>query len=138
MSLRKKILIVEDHESVASALSFALDLEGRYDVCGVAGALAEAYPLMRETVPDLVIVDLNLPDGSGLNLIEGLREIAPVARYLMYSAESAAAVSGRARDAGANGYLEKGASLDVLLEVVTAILEGEEHFPGLPSVEWEQ
>ena len=128
--MRKQVLIVEDHEHLAAALATMVDDDPRFQTCGVARDIPEAIALMSGACADLVTVDLNLPGGSGLDLIPVLREMNPAARYLVLSSESPAAFASAARKAGANGYLRKGATAGKILEAAAAILDGGEHFPS--------
>lgn len=77
---------------------------------------------------DLVVVDLNLPSGSGLDLIPQLRLVNPAARYLMLSQDDPAVLGPAARAAGASGYLRKGVPSRVILDAAIDILGGGEHF----------
>lgn len=129
MATPKQVLIVEDYEPLATVLRLVVNHGGGFQICGVAGDIPEAITLMEDTSPDLVIVDLNLPSGSGLDLIPRLRDIHPDARYLMFSQESPFVYASLAREAGASGYIQKGASVKVILEAAAMILSGDEYFP---------
>jgi DNA-binding NarL/FixJ family response regulator len=131
MGSPKQIFIVEDHQAFAEALALSFHSDPRFEVCGVAGDLVQATAMMAEVRPDLVIVDHQLPGGTGLELIPLLREMNPDSRYLMLSQEEPATHAPRARQAGASGYLQKGVPLLVLLDVAASILAGAEHFPGI-------
>ena len=110
MSIRKQVLIVDDHEQIALALSMLLNRDPRFQICGVARDIPEAATMMPEARADLVIADLRLAGGSGLDLIPTLRYINPAARYLIFSQEEPAVAGPSVRTAGASGYLQKGAS----------------------------
>lgn len=86
--------------------------------------------MMTGVRADLVIVDHNLPGGTGLDLIPMLRTINPASRYLMFSQGDPAIYALRARKAGASGYLRKGATMKVLLDIAAGIVRGGEYFPG--------
>jgi DNA-binding NarL/FixJ family response regulator len=118
------VLVVDDHplfiDGVRAALSGAPDLE----VVAEAHTLAEARALTDEHRPDVVLMDLNLPDGSG---IDGTRELLgahPDLRILVItmSAEDDAVVA--AMRAGARGYVVKGAGRTDLLQAVRTVASG--------------
>lgn len=131
MAPPKQVLIVEDHEHLSLALSMSFNGDPRFDVCGVAGDFPEAIAVMAEVRADLVIVDHNLPGGTGVDLIPVLRSINPASRYLMFSQEDPAIYGLHARKAGASGYVRKGVSLQVLLDIAASVVWGGEYFPGI-------
>jgi len=75
-----RVLIVDDHPVVRAGLRAFLDLQEDFEVVAEAGTLAEARDRAREQRPELVLLDLQLPDGSGLALID---ELAARARVLV-------------------------------------------------------
>lgn len=78
---RKRILVVDDHPLVRSGLCQAIAATADLEVCGEAEGWHEALEQVQATAPDLIVLDLNLKDGSGWTLIEHLRargELSPV------------------------------------------------------------
>lgn len=128
---RTQVLFVEDHEPLGLALAMSFDGDPRFEVGGVARDIPEALILMAGIHVDLVIVDLNLPGGSGLDLIPQLASITPTARYLMFSAEEPARIEAAAKSAGAAGYLQKGTPMRALLDVAADVASEREYFPGI-------
>ncbi|MEJ2291882.1 MAG: response regulator transcription factor [Deinococcales bacterium] len=117
-----RVLIVDDHPVVRAGLRAFLDLQDDFDVVGEAGSLGEARERARETGPDLVLLDLQLPDGSGLTLIE---ELAAACRVLVLTSFLDEAKVRQAMRRGASGYLLKHAGPNALLDKVRAALRGE-------------
>lgn len=120
----KRIIIVEDDERLRlyamSALAAASDLA----IVGDAANLADGLPLV-ERQPDLALLDLGLPDGSGVQMIETIRAHVPQCRVLVFTVfEDRASVLGTLK-AGADGYILKDTSADLLLAHVRATLAGE-------------
>lgn len=118
-----KILIVDDHAIVRSGLRRLL---ATLPDCSVTEAASgrEALTLARETVPDLVILDLNLPNLGGLEAIRRLRLDLPALRILAFSMHTEAIYVTRALEAGALGYVSKNAAPDELLAAVQKVAEG--------------
>jgi two-component system response regulator EvgA len=134
--MRHQIFIIEDHPDFALALALLFGTEDRFQVCGVAHDIPAALLSMQDAGAHLVTVDVNLPSGSGLEQISRFQTLNPVARFLAFSNEEPMRYSPIARDAGASGYLRKGATPRKILEVADLLLGGGEYFPGIPARAW--
>ena len=112
-----KIYVVEDESTIARFVADALEIEG-YEV-RIASTLREGMRAARTERPDLLIVDLGLPDGDGIDLIESTRVFSS-APIIVLSARNGETAKIRALDAGADDYLIKPFSLAELLARVRA------------------
>jgi DNA-binding NarL/FixJ family response regulator len=121
-----QVLIVDDHPLVREGLAARLSSQPGLQVCGEAATVDEALALARAMRPALVIVDLALRNGSGLDLIKQLaRERgAPRPRILVVSAYEGGLLAERALHAGAHGYINKQELQGSLLEAVRTVLGG--------------
>jgi two-component system, NarL family, invasion response regulator UvrY len=121
-----RVLIVEDHPIVRAALQglFAAeaDIESRE-----AGSGREALALFGDDRPDVVILDLALPDLGGLDIIACLKARDPAARILVLSMHHDAIHVTGALKAGAAGYLSKHAAPDQILEAVRRVADGKSY-----------
>lgn len=118
------ILLVDDHPMIIDGLTLALDTDDM-EVVATASTLAEARSAAIEARPDVVVLDLNLPDGSGVSLIPFLTSSAePPAVIVLTLAEDHRLVS-RALLAGASGYLVKGASRHEIVTTIRAVASGQ-------------
>ncbi len=111
-----RVLLVEDHTAIRQPMAFMLDREPDLAVVGQAATLAEARGLLEGV--DLAILDLDLPDGSGLSLIPALHRVNPNAVALVLTASSNRVTTARAVEAGAAGVIHKSQGLD---EVISAV-----------------
>jgi DNA-binding NarL/FixJ family response regulator len=119
-----RIIVVEDDDRLRRYAMQALAGAAEITVVGEAGTLAEGLPLV-DLLPDLALLDLGLPDGSGISVIEAIREKVPHCRVLVFTVfEDKASVLGTLK-AGADGYILKDTSADMLLAHVRATLSGE-------------
>ncbi len=119
----RRVLIVDDHPVFRGGLA-ALFASAGYDVVGEAAGSAEAIALARTTAPDIVLMDLGLPDGSGVDAtarIVGERPATRVVVVTMFDDEGAVR---EALDAGATGYIVKDAMPAEMLAAVAAVVEG--------------
>ncbi len=108
-----RVMLVEDHASFRQALAFVLDLEQDFVVVDQVGSLAEARRASENC--DFAIVDLALPDGSGIDLIEELRRSNPDVPVLILSATLDEENIVRLVEAGASGVLDKLAGVDEIV-----------------------
>jgi two-component system invasion response regulator UvrY len=112
-----KILIVDDHVTVRKGVRWLLAAFPEILADDVPSAI-DAIAAFRKDRPDVVLLDLNLPDSSGLEVLRRLRREDKAANVLIFSAHAEPLYVSRALEAGANGYISKGASAE---ELVTAI-----------------
>ncbi|HSD37492.1 MAG TPA: response regulator transcription factor [Rhodocyclaceae bacterium] len=108
MNERKiKVLMVDDHVVARSGIRLMLSTAEDLEVVGEASSVAEALRAASEHYADVALVDINLPDGSGIDLIKPLRELNPRLAVLMLSMYSEEVYAVRAFKSGASGYLTK-------------------------------
>jgi DNA-binding NarL/FixJ family response regulator len=129
-----RVMVVDDHpmwrEGVARDLA-----EAGYDVVATTGEGRQAVRIAAATRPDVVVLDLQLPDISGVEVIRGLAETLPGLRVLMLSASGEQQSVLDAVKAGATGYLVKSAAPQEFLEAVSKTAAGEAVFtPGLAGL----
>ena len=124
-STRAKILIVDDHPVVRAGLVMTLGRDPGITVCGEADGVREAMILVRSLVPDLILADLDLDGGSGLDLIKEARDSFPAMPVLVLSMHDESLYAERSLRAGARGYLMKNETPARLLAGVKAVLAGE-------------
>lgn len=120
-----KILIVDDHPSVREGLALRISLHADLEVCGEAETEDEALALVKQTAPDLVLVDISLKSGHGIELIKRIRSLDPAIKMLVISGFQESLYAERAFRAGALGYLNKQESNEKMIEAIRTVLAGE-------------
>jgi DNA-binding NarL/FixJ family response regulator len=123
-----RVAIVDDHPIVRDGI-VALFADGEIDVVGAVGTAADALPLVERTHPDVAVVDLDLPDASGEELIVSLRRLDRAPYVVVFSAYAGEERVERVFSAGATSYVRKGTPSDELLAVVRAAARGEAPLP---------
>ena len=131
-SARRRIFLVDDHPLVREWLASMVALEPDLEVCGQAEAAAAALAAVAQARPDLMVVDLSLPRGSGLDLIKNMQAQFPAVRLLVLSMHDEASVAERAFRAGAHGYAVKRESGPRIIDGIRTVLEGK--FYASPSL----
>lgn len=122
---RIRVLVIDDHEVLASSLAHVLDAEPDMRTVGVAGTLEKARALVQSTAPDVVLLDHRLPDGEGVAAVPGLRELRPSIRIVVLTASAADHVLVQAIEHGVSGFVSKTRSLGEVTAAVRAASTGE-------------
>ncbi|NLT31559.1 MAG: response regulator transcription factor [Propionibacterium sp.] len=124
-----RVVIADDQALIRSALATTLDLEDDLDVVGQAGTSAEAVRVCAETQPDVVLLDVQMPDGGipaedGIDAIPALLDAAPGAHVIVVTTFGRPGYLRRAMENGAIGFLVKDAPVDRLIEGVRQAASG--------------
>lgn len=122
-----RILLVDDHKVLRDGLRALLEIEPDLRVVGEAGTGAVAIELCRTLAPDLMILDLSLPDMSGLEVIRAVRREKTAVRIIVLSMHSRREFVAPAMDAGCDGYVPKSATHTSLHQAIVAVLAGERY-----------
>ena len=114
-----RVVLVDDHELFRAGVR--AELGARVEIVGEAGTVAEAVPLIRETDPDVVLLDVHLPDGGGEAVIAAVAPERPGVKFLALSVSDAAEDVISVIRAGARGYVTKTISGDELADAVVRV-----------------
>ncbi|MGB6231732.1 MAG: response regulator transcription factor [Litorimonas sp.] len=124
------LLVIDDHPLVRDALVANLVRAGFAEERVLsAGTLADAFPMIAERRPDLVLLDLELSDSRGLEGLSRLQALAPGLPVVIVSGHDDPALFARARTVGAKGFLPKSEAVDAIAAAVRTVLDGGETFP---------
>jgi DNA-binding NarL/FixJ family response regulator len=118
------ILIVEDHPLMRDGLASQIANEPDLTVCGEAEDANEALRLVQQLHPDLVIVDICLKSGHGIELVRRIHDSDPKQRMLVNSMYDEVVYAERALQAGAMGYLSKQSARGFLVPAIRTLLSG--------------
>jgi DNA-binding NarL/FixJ family response regulator len=121
---RISIYIVDDHPSTREGLKRAIDLQDDMTVCGESGTYADAANALATLRPDILVLDLNLPDGNGWTLLEQFHAANGLPPTLVLSVCDENLYARRLLRAGARGYLMKDEPTERILDAVRAIRSG--------------
>jgi DNA-binding NarL/FixJ family response regulator len=124
------VLIVEDHRLMVEGLSSLLGEVPELRVVGTASSVREAVEAARTLEPQVVLMDFRLPDGTGAEAAERIRQEHPEVAVLFLSADLSDDAMMRAVDAGACGYVSKAASAEELTSAIRRAGEGEFLLPA--------
>lgn len=123
-----KVLIVDDHPVVRKGLLSCLAAKENLKIVGEAANGTEAIRLVKELTPDLVLMDMSMPEMDGLAVTEALRKVASQTKVLILSMQSHRDAVLRIIKAGARGYVLKDAPTDELVLAIETVYAGEAYF----------
>jgi two-component system NarL family response regulator len=120
-----KLLIVDDHAIFREGLRALLDMEEDFDVIGEASEGQEALAMVVEEPPDVILLDLHLPDGSGADFCRQLLRVSPKSKVLILSAYDNDQEVSASLIAGASGYVLKTVGGERLADNIRSVYRGE-------------
>ncbi len=125
MTRKRTILIVDDHTLFREGLKSIIGRDNRYEVTGEAGSAQEALQMAGKLKPDVILVDISLPDQSGIQLTGAICRLLPETCVLIVTMHSKIDYIVEAFQAGARGYVVKEAAPQRLLQGLESVLKGE-------------
>jgi DNA-binding NarL/FixJ family response regulator len=128
MKAPTRVLIADDHAVVREGIRHVLSAAKDFAVVAEAAGGAEAIRLAASEQPDVVVLDISMPDGNGLGTLAELRQVAPAARVLVLSIHDHERYVLESVRAGAHGYLCKDSSPAELRSAIQALHRGESYF----------
>jgi DNA-binding NarL/FixJ family response regulator len=125
MTTQLPVLLVDDHAVVREGYRRLLERSADIRVVGEAGNGADAYQLLCLHKPAVVVMDISLPDVSGIETARRMLAREPDVRVLVFSMHEEAIFAARALQAGARGYITKVSAPEILVDAVRAVARGE-------------
>ena len=122
---KTRIFIVDDHPIVRQGLAELINHEEDLKVCGQAEDAPEALGIIKETRPNMVIVDISLKETSGMELIKDIKVLYPNLPVLALSMHDESLYAERALRAGAKGYIMKAEATENVITAIRKILSGQ-------------
>ncbi|ADX45040.1 two component transcriptional regulator, LuxR family [Paracidovorax avenae ATCC 19860] len=123
-----RVLLVDDHPLVRDGVRMRLEATPHIRVAAEAGGVQEALELAAAVAPDIVLTDIRMPDGSGIELAAAFRERFPLVRVMVLSMHQDAEYVRRAVGLGVRGYVLKDAPAGQLVQAIEAVRAGGRHF----------
>jgi DNA-binding NarL/FixJ family response regulator len=119
-----RVLLIDDHRLFRSGLQLILEKAAGLAVVGEAGDAATAIELAKTGKPDVIVADIHLPDGDGIEMAVRIKALCPAVRVVFLSSDADFALVRRALDAGGNGYLIKDSAPQELIRAIEAAMKG--------------
>lgn len=131
----KRILIVDDHESMSDSLVQAFKNTGEFRIVGSLKSALHAEIYCMKLKPDLVFMDVcTEADASGLLATKNISKKYPNIKIIVMSGFDEVTYAPRAKEAGAQAFIYKSKSLDYFVEVAQGVMEGKQYFPEVKTI----
>ena len=128
-----RILLVDDQPAVRDGLRMRLELEPDLIIVGEARDGLEAVAMAQALIPDVVVMDVEMPRMDGIGAAKQLRAKAPSMAIVMLSIHADGITRARAREAGAVAFVEKRAVIDILLAEIRSAAQSYQEYQCIPS-----
>jgi len=119
-----KVLIADNHPAIRHGVKYALEATSGFEVIADVSTTTELFETLDNVTPDVVILEMDIPDINGIATLRKMKQEYPEAKVLMYSAQSEDVYALSSIRAGAFGYLSKSADLDYIAAAVKKVSEG--------------
>lgn len=126
--MKNRVVVVDDHASIRQMLGIVLAREGPYEVVGEAGTGFEALKLCRKVKPQIVVLDLVLPELNGVEVLRALRSESRETRCVVYSGTLNRSLIVEALQARPHGFVHKSDALPTFCEALRAVTNGCSYF----------
>ena len=126
---RIRVMVVDDHPIMRNGLRDSLEASGRFEVVGQASDGEEAVRTVESLAPEVIVMDVIMPNKDGIDACRDIRELLPETRVLMLTASTEEDAVIEAVAAGATGYLQKYSRPEELVEAVLDVAEGRLRIP---------
>jgi DNA-binding NarL/FixJ family response regulator len=134
--MKAKILLVDDHEIVREGIrSLLRRSRPDWEICGEASNATEALNVVKNLEPDILILDITMPDISGLEVSRRVNNMGLRSRILMFTMHDSERLATEVRDAGAQGYVLKSQAARDLVRAIERLLAGDTFFGVSPEPE---
>ena len=121
---KTSVILVDDHPPLRMGVAAILERSQKFEVVAEVGTVDSAIQAVRSYCPDVVIVDISLPDGSGFDILRTIDSDTCATRYLMLSMHARRTIADQAMELGASGYMLKESTGDHLVSALEQIMEG--------------
>lgn len=125
----RKVVVCDDHEIVREALRALIESQADLEVAGMAGNGGQVIPMVTGLLPDLVILDIEMPRSDGVVAIQKLIEVMPDLPILVFSAHDERELVRLVSESGAAGFVGKSESVSAILPAARILLDGGNCFP---------
>lgn len=123
-----KVLVVDDHTLFAEGTVSILSSETNLEIVGIANDGNQCLTLLRSKIPDIILLDISLPDCSGINLVDDIKSINPAVKIIMLTGLNPKGYLTKSLQKGVHGFLLKECNKKEMIEAIFFVAQGKEYF----------
>ncbi|MCX2432091.1 response regulator transcription factor [Pedobacter sp. GR22-10] len=128
------IMIVDDHKLFAEGLSAILSTQAQFKIIGTAANGKEMLHLLNHHLPDILIIDLNMPVMDGETASEKIRQLFPAVKIMVLSMYHTTKLATKLEEIGVKAFVQKDTDAETLFKILTGIQNGEKHFNKVKTI----
>ncbi len=129
MSQKIRVFLVDDHEVVRKGMKFLLEDEESLEIVGEAAGGKEAIASIPQIKPELVLLDINMPEMNGIETAKVLRREQPAVKILIFSMHNDPDYILKSIESGVDGYILKNTEKEEIVKAIRTVYGGEKYFP---------
>ena len=118
------VVIVDDHKLLRETLANLFSENSEIEIIGESGTSEEAFKIIKDKKPDIVLLDINMPKGSGIDAMPVIKEVSPATRIIVVSMYNQPAYAKKMMKLGAKAYVTKNSSHKELLLAIREVMRG--------------
>jgi two-component system competent response regulator ComA len=119
-----KMVIIDDHPAMALGIKYLLEQDGRIEVLGIASTGREGIEMTEKLLPSVIILDLNLPDDTGVHIAAAIKERHPSIHIIIHTGYDYTPYFNRLIESGVSGILNKSASPQEIVDMIHTVMRG--------------
>lgn len=127
--MKSSIILLDDHPLILRSVQAIIEMDGSFDVIAVCSSFEELFEELKTNKPDIIVLDISLPDVDGFEIFTNLRQQYPTIKTVLYTMHRIKRYMDYFRNNGANGYVLKSGELGELVDALKIITSGENYFP---------
>ncbi len=124
-----RVLIIDDHPAMAIGVTNLLQKDSSIQIVGIAENSAEGFKLIKQLQPSIILLDLNMPDETGIQVCAKIKERYPAIHIIIHTAYDYIPYFNQLLESGASGMLNKTASSDEIISIIHAVVRGQTMIP---------
>lgn len=133
---KKSVLVVDDNYDHAAGIRELIRIESNYEVKGIAASAKIAITLIKKQAPDVILMDINMPDMDGITAIQEILKFSPGTKIIALTGYDDSDLIFRAMKVGAKGYMLKTMAASQLIKAIDEVMNGKIHLPSSLAVKF--
>lgn len=128
--MKPTVILVDDHPLILRSMQAIIDADKRYQVIGTASNVEELFTAMQNQLPDILCLDISLPDIDGFEIFDRVKKLYPQQKIIIFTMHRIKRYMDHFKEHGAHGYVLKSGELGDLLEALDSVNSGQKYFPN--------